>query len=166
MNKQKARLSILSLGFIISLFFIACGSDSDKSSEPATVTKVESFDDLVHCTKSHYGEVVQVTDLDSIYECTDSGWVALDSSKVEEIIKSSSSGATSSSSIKKDSSDVAEIEQKAVDSVTVKGFAQKGPFSEGSAITITSLDAKTFELSDEVFKGKTTGDSVGRSMIT
>lgn len=52
---------------------------------------MESMEDLAHCTKSHFGEVVYVTEKDSIYECTSEGWVAADSTKLEEILASSDS---------------------------------------------------------------------------
>ncbi|WP_414655173.1 hypothetical protein, partial [Fibrobacter sp. UBA4309] len=146
----------------------ACGDDDSSSAEetktssgPATV---ESFDDLAHCTKSHYGEIVFVEEEDAYFECTSEDWVEVDSAKVDSILTASSSSegtseaAKSSSSVKADSSEVAKVETKKVDSVTVSGLAQKGPYASGSAVTVYGLDS-ALEVTKTKFTGKVSGDS-------
>ncbi len=40
----------------------------------------------------------------------------------------------------------------------IAGLAQKGPFVEGSAVTVQGIDCKTLELTDEIFEGKIASD--------
>lgn len=77
---------------------------------------MDSKDDLAHCTKSHFGEIVRVLQNDSIYECTSDGWIVADSTTIENILAESSNSApngennsakSSSSTIKATSSDMA-----------------------------------------------------------
>lgn len=49
--------------FASLLTLAACGGDGGSSSDEkndSSIAEVESFDDLVHCTKSHFGEVRRV----------------------------------------------------------------------------------------------------------
>ncbi len=173
-----AALGALSLSFGLSL--VACGSDSSSSKDdgnktPDGIDQFESMDDLVHCTKSHFGEIAYVTEKDSIYECTSEGWVVADSAKVEEILSSSdsksdsdgkSSGSKdnsgdsdekSSSSITASAEDTAKVETVKVDSVTVLGLAEKGPFTKGTVVNVYGLDS-ALNKSKTSFKGAVNDD--------
>lgn len=143
----------------VAISLSACGDDSGTTSEKKdNVNQVESIDDLVHCTKSHYGEVVFVEDESTYYECTSDDWKALDDEEAINRLSSSVSGsAKSSSSVAVSDKDTAEVETQKVDSVTVKGVAEKGPFAKGSVVTITGLDS-TFALTKNVFKGSVIDD--------
>lgn len=150
--------------FASLLTLAACGGDGSSSSDEkndSSIAEVESFDDLVHCTKSHFGEVRRVLEIDSIYQCTADGWVAIDSS---EISNSSSSLAKSSSSIKASASETEKIEKKKVESVNLSGFAQIGPFASETSVSVYGLDASLATIKTK-FSGKTSGDS-GRFEIS
>ena len=159
----------LSLAFLVAgvSLLAACGDDDSSSAEENKTSSgpasVESLDDLVHCTKSHYGEIVFVEEEGAYFECTSEDWVEVDSAKVDSILATSSSSADtdtvkSSSSVKADSSEIAEVETKKVDSVTVSGFAQKGPYASGSVVTVYGLDS-LLEKTKTKFSGKVSGDS-------
>ena len=147
---------------------VACGDDDSSSFEEENNSSgqasVETYEDLVHCTKSHYGEIVFVEEENAYFECTSEDWIEVDSATVDSILATSSSSegtseaAKSSSSVKADSSEVAKVETKKVDSVTVSGFAQKGPFASGSAVTVYGLDS-ALEVTKTKFTGKVSGDS-------
>lgn len=150
--------------FASLLTLAACGGDGSSSSDEkndSSIAEVESFDDLVHCTKSHFGEVRRVLEIDSIYQCTADGWVAIDSS---EISNSSSSLAKSSSSIKASASETEKIEKKKVESVSLSGFAQIGSFASETSVSVYGLDASLATIKTK-FSGKTSGDS-GRFEIS
>ena len=156
-----------SLSAFLMTTFIACGDDSSSSSEEPSkssgLATVETFEDLVHCTKSHYGEIVFVEEEDAYFECTSEDWVEVDSATVDSILTTSSSSTAgdstkSSSSIKKDSSDTKEIDIVKVDSVTVSGVAQKGPYASGTAVTVFGLDS-ALNTTKTKFTGKVTNDS-------
>ena len=147
---------------------VACGDDDSSSFEEENNSSgqasVETYEDLVHCTKSHYGEIVFVEEENAYFECTSEDWIEVDSATIDSILATSSSSETdedkpkSSSSVKADSSEVAKVETKKVDSVTVSGFAQKGPFASGSAVTVYGLDS-ALEVTKTKFTGKVSGDS-------
>ena len=155
-------------GVLLATLFVACGDDDSSSVEENKTSSgpasVESLEDLVHCTKSHYGEIVFVEEEDAYFECTSADWVEVDSAKVDSILTASSSSegaseeAKSSSSVKADSSEVAKVETKKVDSVAVSGYAQKGPFTSGTAVTVFGLDS-ALEVTKTKFAGKVSGDS-------
>lgn len=153
---------------VLALAFAGCGDSSSSSDDAASsgIIEAESFDDLVHCTRSHYGEIAHVVETDSVYECTEDGWMAADSSVVEEALsaKSSSSRVNSSSSVKANAEDVEKIDVRKVDSVAVEGFAELGPFVNGSSVTVYGLDSALATNSTK-FTGKTEGDS-GRYNIS
>ena len=155
------------LATFASFALTACGDDDSSSSaegDASGVASVATFDDLAHCTKSHYGEIVFVEDEDAYFECTSKDWVEVDSATVDSILATSSSSegasesAKSSSSAKADTSATAKIETKKVDSVAVSGFAQKGPFASGTVVTVYGLDS-LLEKTKTKFAGKVTGDS-------
>lgn len=56
------------------------------------------------------------------------------------------------------SEDTTKVEVVPVDSATVSGFAQKGPFVDGSTVTINGIDS-LFGTTKEKFSGKVSGDS-------
>ena len=155
---------------VAALTFTACGDDKKPSSnggDESAVKQVNRVDDLGGCNKNKFGEIIYVAETDSLYECTGSGWVATDSSAIEDLLSGSSSSESdeddssdskSSSSFKTDSSDVADVETVKVDSVTLKGFAQKGPFASGTAVTVYGLDS-LLEKTKTKFTGKVAGDS-------
>ena len=152
---------ILSLSGTIAVLamFVACGGDSSNggSENTSKIDEVERYEDLVHCTKSHYGELARVLENDSIYECTSDGWIPADSSALELLGSSESKEKSSSSTmLKPDSSDVAEVAIEKVESVTLTGFAQKGIFSEGSVVTVYGLDS-AFKKTRTKFSGKVEG---------
>jgi len=168
-----AAFGALTLSFIFSLS--ACGKHSSSSKDdnkgPDGITEYETMDDLVHCTKSHFGEVAYVSETDSIYECTSEGWVAADSSKIEEILASSDSkddsddkssdskeDAKSSSSEKVSAEDTTKVEVVKIDSAKVLGYAQKGPFASGASVTVYGLDSN-FAQTKTKFSGKVGADS-------
>ena len=145
----------------VAALFAACGdSSSSDDSKDVKTPEYETAEDMVHCTKSHYGEFAYVKDEDAYYECTADGWVISDSSAVEE--------ARSSSSVKDDlddkssssvsATDTAAVNVEKVDSAKVVGFAQKGPFVNGSVVTVYGLDS-ALNTTSEKFTGKVVGDS-------
>ena len=170
MSKTNFRIQTVRFlaAFSFVVFFSACGDDnkpSNNGGEESLVKQVNRVDDLGGCNKNKFGEIIYVAETDSLYECTGSGWVATDSSALENLVAESSSsdsddpsGSKSSSSIKVDSSDVADVKVVKVDSITLKGFAQKGPFASGSAVTVYGLDS-LLEKTKTKFTGKVAGDS-------
>ena len=148
----------------LSLSLVACGNDSssgnDKNSNKDGVSEYESKEEMVHCTKSHYGEIAYVVETDSVYECTSKGWVVTDSSKIESLNSSDSKSndEKSSSSEKTNKADTATVEKIKVDSVTVKGVAEKGPFTKGGVVTVYGLDS-LFAKTKQTFKGSVIDDN-------
>ncbi|MCF0224604.1 MAG: hypothetical protein HUK20_10055 [Fibrobacter sp.] len=66
-----------SVGLCFGLILVACGdssSGSDKTSGKDGVAEYGSVGEMVHCTKSHYGEIAYVVETDSFYKCTSDGW--------------------------------------------------------------------------------------------
>lgn len=186
MKKTFRSQPILLLSAIVASTLAACGGDSGSSSNNSDTDSVASLEELPHCTKSHYGEIVHVEETDSLYECTSKGWVTADtssidtsstnssdkssssskqssSSKKNSSDSKSSSSAKSSSSIKVEESDIEKIEALPVDSVNISGWAQKGPFVSGSTVTAYTLDS-ALNTGKVKFTGKTAGDS-GRYSI-
>ena len=151
-----------------ALILAACGDDGS-SGKPAPekdgTASVPTYDDLAHCTKSHYGEIVFVEDESAYFECTSEDWAEVDESKLDSLLAAASSSSEadkdkpkSSSSLKADSTETADVEKVEVDSITVKGFAQKGPFASGTAVTVYGLDS-LLEKTKTKFTGKVSGDS-------
>ena len=150
------------------LFLAACGDDGSSgkpASEKDGTASVPTYDDLAHCTKSHYGEIVFVEEESAYFECTSEDWAEVDESKLDSLLAAASSSSEadedkpkSSSSLKADSTETADVEKVEVDSITVKGFAQKGPFASGTAVTVYGLDS-LLEKTKTKFTGKVSGDS-------
>ena len=154
--------------FVSVVFLAACGDDGSSgkpASEKDGTASVPTYDDLAHCTKSHYGEIVFVEDESAYFECTSEDWAEVDESKLDSLLAAASSSSEadedkpkSSSSLKADSTETADVEKVEVDSITVKGFAQKGPFASGTAVTVYGLDS-LLEKTKTKFTGKVSGDS-------
>ena len=155
--------------FSIALLLAACGGDSGSSSKPeensSGITTVATYEDLAHCTKSHYGEIAYVEEENTYFECTSDDWTEVDSAKVDDILAASSSSVAADSSKPKSSSslavsekDTATVEVKKVDSVSVSGFAHKGPFVKGSSVTVYGLDS-LFKKTKTKFTGTVENDS-------
>lgn len=151
---------------LFSMILAACGGDSGSSThdgEESGIASVENFESLPHCIKSRYGEVVLVKSENSYFECTSEDWVEADPAKVDSILTAESSSAADSSSLRSSSSvkvsekDTASVEIHKVDAVTIKGFAQKGPFSSGTTVSVFGLDQE-LEKTREKFTGKVEGD--------
>ena len=74
---------------------VACGDDDSSSFEEENNSSgqasVETYEDLVHCTKSHYGEIVFVEEENAYFECTSEDWIEVDSATVDSILATSSS---------------------------------------------------------------------------
>ena len=154
--------------FVSVVFLAACGDDGS-SGKPAPekdgTASVPTYDDLAHCTKSHYGEIVFVEEESAYFECSSEDWAEVDESKLDSLLAAASSSSVadedkpkSSSSLKADSTETADVEKVEVDSITVKGFAQKGPFASGTAVTVYGLDS-LLEKTKTKFTGKVSGDS-------
>ena len=152
---------------LFAALLVGCSDDDSSSSAEGNVSGIASvatFDDLAHCTKSRYGEVVYVENEETYFECNGGDWTEVDSAKVDSIIAEcsssveSSSSAKSSSSVREKVADTAVVELVKVDSVTVSGFAQKGPFESGTVVTVYGLDS-LLEKTKTKFTGKVTGDS-------
>ena len=153
--------------FVISVIFAGCGGDSSSSKgsgETEGIASVEAFDDLPNCTKSRYSEIVFVKEENIYFECTSEDWTEADPLKVDSLLSARSSSSSekgspqSSNSLSASSSDTAEVKTQKVDSVTVSGHAQKGPFASGSAVTVYGLDS-LLEKTKTKFTGKVAGDS-------
>lgn len=138
MKKGLLHAILLLTGFSTSFF--ACSDDSSSKSSGEEV--YATFDDLPHCGKSRRGDTVYVESESVRYTCTEDGWIIADD------------GEGSSAS----SEDTTKVETVPVDSATVLGFAQKGPFVDGSTVTITGVDS-LLESTKEKFSGKVSGDS-------
>ncbi|MCQ2097094.1 MAG: hypothetical protein MJY87_04015 [Fibrobacter sp.] len=149
----------------VAALLAACGDDSSNSGNSnntsGNIPEYETAEDMVHCTKSHYGEFAYVADEDTYYECTSDGWSEIDAEDIDEQGKSSSSVSDdekSSSSEKTDEKDTAAVEVQKVDSVTVMGVAEKGPYAKDGAVTIYGLDS-AFGKTKNTFKGKISDDA-------
>ena len=140
----------LSIAAALAAFALsACGGDSNSSSNE-DYKEVNSVEDLVECNNETLGELFYVEETDSVYECTSDGWLAtVSSSSADSSIKSSSSQKANDSTATK----IVEV-----NSVTLTGFAQKGPFEKGSAVTVYGLDS-LLEKTKTKFTGKVAGDS-------
>jgi hypothetical protein len=163
-----SRKAIGSIAALLVAFLAACGDDSSsgKSEEDSSgIATVATYEDLIHCTKSHYGEIAYVEEENTYFECTSDDWTEVDSAKVDSILTASSSSAAadsskpkSSSSLKVSEKDTAAVEVKKVDSVSVKGFAHKGPFVKGSSVAVYGLDS-LFKKTKTKFTGSVENDS-------
>lgn len=121
--------------------FVACGGDFGSSDKDADV--YGTTEDLPHCGKSREGEKAFVESDSAYYECQSGEWVKVD--------EEDSTGS-------KSENDTAVVERVKIDSATVQGFAQKGPFASGASVTLYGLDSSLAETKTK-FTGKVSGDS-------
>ena len=148
---KKEMVSSISLAsvFMVLLFtLIACGGDSDSGVDAnAKVPEVKNTDDLEQCTDSILGKTVFVTEVSAYYTCIKGEWI-----KAEEKAKSgdSDSGHSSDSKTQNTSS--------TTEGKSISGFAQKGPFLNGSSVTLYELDGTTLAQTGKTFKGEVVND--------
>ena len=141
---------ILMVGVSSIAFTIAgCGDKSTSGNEDKNnVHTVSTKARLPECDKSIYGDIYFVEKENTYYTCVDDFW-----EKTEDVPENAT-GSSSSTTVNE--GDTAKVETIAVDSVNVTGFAHKGPFVDGSAVSITGLDSTDAKA---LFKGKVAGDS-------
>lgn len=146
--KKKNMLSIgLASVFMVLLFtLVACGGDSDSGVDAnAKVSEVKNTDDLEQCTDSLLGETVFVTEDSAYYTCIKGKWITVD-----ENTRSDDSDIPYSSNSR---TLVVSSESKGI-----SGFAQKGPFLNGSSVILYELDGTTFAKTGRTSKGKVIND--------
>lgn len=144
---------ILFLVLSFSFLFAACGDDDSSSSGEAPanapkITSVETFDDLEPCTKQLQGRVFFIENEQLYVVCVDDDWFDVDSSMLEDVL--SGKLPDTSDSLEGefvmpenvDSSEVAKLPTIKVESVTVTGFAHKGPFASGTSVTLFGLNRR------------------------
>ncbi len=173
MKKQTnslAKIPCMGLLLMSSVFTVlaACGDDSGSgvgsSREKETVSSIYNLGD---CTENMEGDTVFVVDEKTDYVCKKGKWNTVEDDKrqssssknVEK--KSSSSGAKekSSSSVKgKSSSSSENVENIIIKDKSISGVSQKGPFVNGSSVTVQELDGKTLAQTGKSFKGKISND--------
>lgn len=141
---------ILFLALSLSFLLAACGDDSSSSSDDEVkvpkITNVETFDDLEPCAKQLQGRVFFVEDEEIYVVCVDEDWFDVDSSMLADVLSGKLPNTSDSLDGEfvmpenVDSSEVAIIPTVQVDSATVTGYAQKGPFAKGSKVVLYGLD--------------------------
>ncbi len=166
MNKHPIRsiLKITAVSFL-ALGFVACGDDSSGSSDEE-IKEVSKMSDLPTCDEDVAEDVFYVRGKQEYYVCKSGEWIVDDSLSVENEAKKDSSGNEGNGDgnpdddfddVVVDVSDRVPEMLKSVDSVTVVGYAHKGPFAIGTMVTVTGLDS-AFEKTSKVFKGKVNDD--------
>lgn len=151
--------------------FVACGDDNGsgaKSSEKMDV--VSSIYNLGDCTRELDGDTVFVRDERMDYVCENGKWNPLDEKQDEESDKSSSSSyKESSSSLEDDEISSLDSENRSssskgasndgqsgetvVKDASISGVSQKGPFVNGTAVSVHELDGETLAQTGKTFKG-------------
>ena len=173
---------------IIATTLIACGdSSSGSNSGVEKVSVVATIYNLGDCTEELDGDTVFVRDKKMDYLCENGRWSAIDekmetSSSAKETSCSSSQVSSSSSALndsisssseevsidptnessssenKKDSTTTDSISFVPINNKTISGVSQKGPFVNGSSVTVQELDGKTLAQTGKSFKGKISND--------
>lgn len=124
------------VGLSLTAFLIACGGDNDGSSSASPKQDfVSSVDKLGECIEDFEGDTVFVKDKKVDYICSDGKWLP-----VEE------------------SSGNAKPDVVTIKDIVISGVTQKGPFVNGSSITVQELDGKTLAQTGKSFKGKISND--------
>ena len=148
---KKEMVSSISLAsvFMVLLFtLIACGGDSDSGVDAnAKVPEVKNTDDLEQCTDSILGKTVFVTEVSAYHTCIKGEWI-----KADENAESSDSDSDLSSDSKTQNT------SSMTEGKTISGFAQKGPFLNGSSVTLYELDGTTLAQTGKTFKGEVVND--------
>ena len=138
-------ISLASVFMILLFTLVACGGDSDSGVDAnAKVPEVKDADNLEQCTDSLLGKTVFVTEDNAYYTCIKGEWI-----KAKENDESSDSDSGRSSGSKSSSS---------TEGKSISGFAQKGPFLNGSSVTLYELDGTTLAQTGKTFKGEVVND--------
>ena len=148
---MKRKVELLAAIFIIVLF-AACSSEDDSgvNSSNEKVEVVSSIYNLGDCTEALEGDTVFVKDKKVDYICLDGDWVSSDEDVSDA--KQDSSKAKQNSTAR-DSVSIAVIKDK-----SISGVSQKGPFVNGSSVTVQEMDGKTLVQTGKSFKGKISND--------
>ena len=155
------RIKLWCVFLATALSLVACGdSDSVSEDEPLNLTFVANIQDLQYCNKDIYGKVMFVAVELSYFACTSEGWTPVDSSTAERMIAAyeARQNQDSSSSLEPSQDAKAYLPPVSVDSVTVYGVAQKGPFVAGASVSIFGLDSM-LNVMPAMYSGVVIGDS-------
>lgn len=125
------------------------------------VKNVRAKKDLPQCTKDKFGYIYYVTKLDSFYECSSVGWSSVDSAFVDSVRENrfgySCGTCSDTSKISASALELGKMELVKVKNVNLSGFAQKGPFVEGTKVVVSGLDEK-LNKTEKVFTGEVKDD--------
>lgn len=137
---------------VLLVIVVSCGDEKTtevKVPEDVSadiVNYVKEIKNLPQCTKDRFGLIYYVTKRDSFYECSSMGWESVDSAYVQDVRDNQDSLECDSCSelktISASSSELEKIELKKVENVKLSGFAQKGPFVEGTEVLVFGVDKK------------------------
>ena len=138
------KMELLATIFIIALF-AACSGDDDSGVNFSNkkVEVVSSISNLGDCTEALEGDTVFVKDKKADYICLDGEWVSCDEDTSD----------AKQDSTARDSVSIAVIKDK-----SISGVSQKGPFVNGSSVTVQEMDGKTLLQTGKSFKGKISND--------
>ena len=150
---MKTKLELLALA-AIAMSLVACGSDGGNGSGPSNADQiVASYEDLTLCTAKREGTTAYVKDEKAEYVCSNGDWVPVDGVGSSGSVSSAADLSSASDGIGTDSAEIVEIRNK-----TIKGVSQKGPFVNGSSVTVQELDGKTLAQTGKSFKGRISND--------
>ena len=155
-----------------------CGDDSGSGANNPRekVEVVSSIYNLGDCTDEMEGDTVFVKDKKTDYVCQDREWNSVEdaesqSSSSKKVDKESSSSGVkdkSSSSVTADSLSSSSVvvmdttnnneNDIVIKDKSISGVSQKGPFVNGSSVTVQELDGKTLAQTGKSFKGKISND--------
>lgn len=161
MRYAMERIKLWGVFLALALSLVACGdSESVEEDEPLNLTFVANVQDLQYCNKDIFGKVMYVAVELSYFVCTSEGWSPVDSSTAERLIAAYEAAQiqSSSSSLEPGQEAKAHLPPVRVESVSVYGVAQKGPFVTGSSVSIFSLDSMLNALPAK-YGGTVVGDS-------
>ena len=152
---------------VLLVIVVSCGDEKTtevKVPEDVSadiVNYVKATKNLPQCTKDRFGQIYYVAKTDSFYECSSVGWAYVDSAYVQKVRDSQDSLICDSCSelktISASSLELEKIELKKVENVKLSGFAQKGPFVEGTEVVVVGLDEK-LNKTKKLFIGNVEGD--------
>lgn len=152
---------------VLLVIVVSCGDEKTtevKVPEDVSadiVNYVKATKNLPQCTKDRFGQIYYVAKTDSFYECSSVGWAYVDSAYVQKVRDSQDSLICDSCSelktISASSLELEKIELKKVENVKLSGFAQKGPFVEGTEVVVVGLDEK-LNKTKKSFTGNVEGD--------
>ena len=146
-GKNLLSVKLAAVFMSLSFMFVACGGDSDSGvNASAKVFEVDTTRELGPCADSLLGKTAFVVEDSAYYTCIEGEWITVD-----ENPKSSDSGSARSS-------DSRTRVFPSSESKGVSGFAQKGPFLNGSSVILYELNGSTFEKTGRTLKGKVIND--------